>query len=74
MNDLKEKVEVLIKKIDSDKDFAEKFKKEPVRAVEDLLGIDLPDDQINSIIDTVKTKITADEIGKAAKKLQGLFK
>ena len=74
MKDLKEKVEALIKKIESDKDFAEKFKKEPVKAVEDILGVDLPDDQINSIIDTVKAKLTADELGKAAKKIQGLFK
>lgn len=74
MSDIKEKVEALIKKIKDDKDFAEKFKKEPVKAVEDVLGVDLPDEQINSIIDTVKAKLTADEIAKAADKIKDFFK
>lgn len=74
MSDIKEKVEALIKKIKDDKGFAEKFKKEPVKAVEDVLGVDLPDEQINSIIDTVKAKLTADEIAKAADKIKDFFK
>lgn len=64
MVDVKAKVEALVKKITTDKDFAAKFQKNPVSAVEELLGIALPDDQIQAIISGVKTKINLDSLGK----------
>ncbi len=74
MKDIKEKAEKLIKKIQKDKDFEKKFKKDPVKAVEEVLGVDLPDDTINSIIETVKAKITIDDITKATKTIKNIFK
>ena len=61
--DIKAKIEELVNKVKNDKDFAEKFKKDPVKAVEGVIGVDLPDDQINKIVDGIKAKITADGIG-----------
>ena len=47
------------------KNFGQKFKDDPVKAVESVLGIDLPDDQINSIIDGVKAKLSLDSASDA---------
>ena len=49
----------------------EKFTKDPVSAVEELVGIDLPNDQINKVVDLVKAKLDLD---KAANLLGGLGK
>ena len=70
---MKEKIEEIVKKIKDDKDFAKKFKEDPVKAVESVLGIDLPDDQINGIIDGVKAKIQIDSAGDLFNKAKDLF-
>ncbi len=67
--DIKKKIEKIVNKVKNDKDFANKFQKDPVKAVEGILGVDLPDDQINNIIDGVKAKITADKAGDMIKGL-----
>ncbi|MBP5684192.1 MAG: hypothetical protein J6X02_02925 [Bacilli bacterium] len=69
MEDIKKKIEEIVKKVKNDKDFASKFKKDPIKAVESILGVDLPDDKIKSIIDGVKAKITSDKISSSASKL-----
>ena len=63
MENLKEKIEEIVGKVKNDPDFARKFQEEPVQALEEVMGIDLPDDQINDIITTVKAKIDIDESG-----------
>ena len=70
---MKEKIEEIVKKITSDKNFAKKFKDNPVKAVESVLGVDLPDDQINSIIKGVKAKITADNASDLLNKAKKLL-
>lgn len=67
---IKEKIDEVVNKVKNDKDFAAKFQKEPIKAVEDVLGVDLPDDVIENVIDGVKTKVNADSI---KDKLGGLF-
>ena len=61
--DIKKIIEDIIAKIKNDKDFSSKFKSDPVKTVEDTAGVDLPNDQINSIIEAVKAKINLDEKG-----------
>ncbi len=73
MMDIKEKIEAMVKKLLSDKTLMEKFEKNPVKVVEELLGVDLPDDMVNQIIDGVKAKINLDKVGDALKGLSGLF-
>ena len=68
--DIKAKIEELVEKIKSDKDLQAKFKADPIAAVESLLGVDLPNDQIEKIVDGIKAKISFDDIGD---KLGGLF-
>lgn len=69
--DIKAKIDELVNKVKNDKDFSKKFKENPTKAVESVLGIDLPDEQINKIINGIKTKISIDDL---TGKLGGLFK
>ena len=61
--DIAKKIAELVEKIQNDKNLIAKFQKNPVATVESLLGIDLPDDQINAIVEGVKAKISVDKIG-----------
>ena len=71
--DIKEKIEELVEKIQSDKDILAKFRKDPVAVVEKLIGVDLPDDQIEKVADMVKAKLDLDKMGDALGMLGGLF-
>ena len=62
MEDIKKKIEEIVAKIKNDEGFASNFKANPVKAVESVLGVDLPDDKIKSIVDGVKAKLTGDKI------------
>lgn len=72
--DIKAKIEELVEKIRSDKALRKKFTEDPVAAVEQLIGIDLPNDQIEKIVDGIKAKITADDIGSIIGGVLGKFK
>ena len=69
--DIKAKITELVEKIKKDPKLAEKFQKEPVATIEGLLGVDLPDDQVEKIIDGVKAKISIDKLGGALGDLLG---
>ncbi len=68
--DIKAKIDEIVKKLTSDKDLMSKFQKNPTAVVEGLIGVDLPDDQINQLVDGIKAKINLDKLGGA---LGGLF-
>ena len=68
--DIKKIIEDIINKIKGDPKIGEKFQKNPTGTVEELIGVDLPDDQINSVVEGVKGKIQLDSI---TDKLGGLF-
>ncbi len=71
--DIKAKIQEIVTKIQNDKDFAAKFQSDPVKAVESVVGVDLPDDQINPIIDAVKAKIASGEIKDTLSNIAGMF-
>jgi len=73
MDKIKDIIEDVVNKIKSDKDFAKKFNDDPVKTLEGVIGIDLPDDKINEVIDMVKAKIKIDD-SKVLGKLKNLFK
>ncbi|MBQ3161121.1 MAG: hypothetical protein IJC04_03240 [Oscillospiraceae bacterium] len=60
--DIKAKIEEIVEKVKNDENFASDFKADPVKAVEKVIGVDLPDDQINKVIDGVKAKISVDDV------------
>jgi len=71
--DLKKMIDQVVDFIGSNKDIKAQFEKEPVKVLEKVLGIDLPDNVIEPIIDGVKAKLTVDAIGDVADALKGLF-
>jgi len=73
MDEIKEKIAEVVEKLTKNSSLKEQFEKEPVKVIENLLGVDLPDDMVEKIIDGVKAKLTVDNISKAANALKGLF-
>ena len=73
MEELKEKIEQIVDKIQESAELKEQFEKEPVKVIEKVLGVDLPDEIIEKIVDGVKAKLTVDKISGLAGKLKGLF-
>ncbi len=71
--DIKAKIEEIVKKITSDKALQDDFQKEPVKTVEKLVGVDLPDDQMNQIVSGIKAKLGADKLGGIVDKLGGIL-
>lgn len=61
--DLKAKIEEIVKKLTTDKTLMARFERNPVSVIEQLIGIDLPDDQVNQLIDGIKAKIKLDHVG-----------
>ena len=70
---IKEKIDEIVKKLTSDKNLMAKFEKNPISVIEELLGVDLPDDQLNQLVDGIKAKVKLDKIGDALGGLGGLF-
>ena len=71
--ELKNKPDEIVEKIKNDKNIAAKFQKDPIGTVEGLIGIDLPNDQIEALVDAIKAKINLDKMGDALGGLKGLF-
>ena len=60
--DIRAKVEEIVEKIKNDKDILAKFEKNPASVIEDLIGVDLPDDQVNDLVDAIKAQLTVEKL------------
>ncbi|MDY3690922.1 MAG: hypothetical protein SO072_03010 [Dysosmobacter sp.] len=60
--DIKEQIEGIVEKLQKDKALQAQFKKDPVKAVEKLLGVDLPDDMVEKVVAGVKAKLSLDDV------------
>lgn len=72
--DIKKKAEELVEKIKENPALLKEFKENPVKVVEGIIGIDLPDDQIKQVAELVKAKIDLDKVGDLLGGLGGLFR
>ena len=72
--DIKKLAEDLVQKIMEDPQLLKKFRETPVPVLEKLLGIDLPDDQIEKLAELIKARIDLEKAGDMLKGLGGLFK
>ena len=72
--DIKEHISKIVDEVSKNPNIKEQFEKEPVKAVEKIIGIDLPDDIVMKIVDGAKAKLTMDSVSKAADTLKGIFK
>ena len=71
--DIKEQIEKIVDKIKDDDALKAQFKKDPIKAVEKLLGVDLPGDLMEKVVAGVKAKLTLDKLDDAADFLKKLF-
>lgn len=71
---IQEQIHKVLEEISKSSDIKGQFEKEPVKVIEKLIGVDLPDDIVMKIIDGVKAKLTMDDVSKVAGTLKGIFK
>ncbi len=71
--DIKATVEKTVKKLMDNPALLKKFDKEPVKVIEELIGMDLPDDVVEPLIDGIKVKLAATKVGDALEGLGKLF-
>ena len=72
--DIKAKIEEIVKKITASKALMEKFEKNPASVIEELVGMDLPDELVNQLIEGIKAKLKLDQVGNVLGGLGKLFK
>ena len=71
--DIKEKIAEIVETLTQNEDLLKNFKDNPVKVVEKLLGVALPDDILEKIVDGVKAKISIDQIGDVLGAFKKLF-
>lgn len=74
MMDIKGQINKIVDEVSKNPNIKEQFEKEPVKVIEKVIGVDLPDDVVMKIIEGVKAKLTIDGVSKAADTLKGMFK
>ena len=58
VKDLKGKIDQMVERIKTDDQLKDQFKKDPIKAVESVLGVDLPDEAVKKIIAETKAKLS----------------
>ncbi len=71
--DIKEQITKAVEKITKDKNMQEQFKKDPVKTVEQVLDVDLPDDAMEKVVEGVKGKISLDKASGVVDSIKKLF-
>ena len=71
--DVKAKIDELVGKIQKDPAMLKSFQDDPIKTVEKLVGIDLPDDQLKPLVAGIKAKLTAGDLGSKLDGLKKLF-
>ncbi|MCH5286381.1 MAG: hypothetical protein J1E43_03085 [Christensenellaceae bacterium] len=69
--DIQKIISEVLKKLTDDKTLKNDFLSNPVKTLEKLTGIDLPDDQIDAIIKGIKAKLDVDDVAEKAKGVMG---
>ena len=71
--DIKESIEKIVDKVKNDDSFKSDFKKDPVKAIEKVAGIDISDGMVDKVVAGVQAKIGADKAEDALGALKKLF-
>ena len=62
-----------VKLLTENEDLLKAFNKNPAKTLESVLGVNLPDEQMNALVAGVKVKLGLDDVLEMAGKLKGLF-
>ena len=71
--DVKAKVEELVGKLQKDPATLKSFQDDPIKTVEKLTGVDLPDEQLQPLVAGIKAKLAAADVGGKLDGLKNLF-
>lgn len=71
--DIKEQIGAIVEALTKDDGLKAQFQKEPVKAVEKVLGVDLPDELVEKVVQGVKAKLSAETVSGALDSLKKLF-
>ena len=75
--DIQKIISDVLAKLEGDNGLLAKFKANPTKTIESLIGVDLPDEQIDAVVKGVMAKIDIEDVAKQATgllgKLKGLF-
>ncbi|MBQ6431335.1 MAG: hypothetical protein IJJ99_05635 [Oscillospiraceae bacterium] len=71
--DIKAKITEIVDKIKKDPSLAEEFTKNPEKAIEGVIGVDIPDGALDTVVSGVKAKLAGDKLSGAADALKKLF-
>ncbi len=63
MADVKELIDKVVDKAKNDPKFMDELKKDPEKAVESVIGMDIPDGMADKVLSAVKSKDTLDKVG-----------
>ena len=69
--DIQKIVTEALEQLTSNKDLRKAFDLDPVKVLEKILKIDLPDDQINAVIKAIQAKLDIDDVADVAGKVLG---
>ena len=71
--DIQKIITEAVRLLTENEDLLKAFNKNPAKALEEMLGINLPDDQVNAVVAGIKAKLGLDDVLEMAGKLKGLF-
>ena len=71
--DIKAKIEEIVKKLAADKTLMARFERNPASVIEEYIGVDLPDDQVNQLGEGIKAKMKLDQVGDMLGGIDKLF-
>ena len=69
--DIQKIINDVLAKLKTDDKLLENFKSNPTKVLEKLVGIDLPDDKIDPIIDGIMAKLKIDDLAEKAEDIMG---
>lgn len=71
--DIKAKIDELVKKLQGDPALLKSFQGDPVKTLEKMTGVNLPDEQLKPLVAGIKAKLGATQLGDALDGLKKLF-
>ncbi len=73
--DIKAKVDEIVAKVKGDPNLMAEFKSEPVKTIEKILGINLPDEAVEGVVHAIKVKLgmAKEGAGGLLEKVEGFF-
>ena len=69
--DIQKIINDALEQLSGNKDLRKAFELDPVKVLEKILKVDLPDDQINAVIKAIQAKLEIDDVADVAGKVLG---